>query len=234
MRRAMQILLVAATWLSAGTVAAEPCPVDPMVAGPGPVDAALETRLSFIEASLRDGARKSTMWAAGWGTTYGLAAGTLLIVSRFVDPAMRVDLYVGAASSTLGLLLRAAVHPRVIREHRWVQRKIREKGRTCETLNMAERALARSSKAERRGRSLMFHAGALVYNVGIGLVLGLAFERPVSGIRQAAIGGTVGQLMILTQPTTSVRALDRYRGPQFSFTPLMLPRGGGLGIAGAF
>jgi hypothetical protein len=234
MRRAVQILLVAATWLSAGPVAAEPCPVDPMVMGPGPAADDVETRLKFIERSLRDGARKSTAWAAGWGTTYGLTAATLLIVSRFVEAETRLDLYVGAASSTIGLLVRAAIHPRVIREDRWVRRKIREKGRTCETLNMAERALARSAKAERRGRSIMFHAGALVYNVGIGLVLGVALKRPLSGIRQAAVGGMVGQVMILTQPTTSVRALDQYRGPRFTFTPLMLPRGAGVGIAGSF
>ena len=234
MRRAVQILLLAATWLSAGPAAAEPCPVDPMVAGPGPATVDVETRLSFIERALEDGARKSTFWGAGWGTTYGVTAATLLIVSRFVEAETRLDLYVGAASSTLGLLIRAAIHPRVIREHRWVRRKIRERGRTCETLNMAERALARSAKAERRGRSLMFHAGALVYNVGIGLVLGLGFKRPVSGIRQAAVGGTVGQIMILTQPMTSVRAMDRYRQPRFTFTPLMVPRGAGLGIAGSF
>lgn len=234
MRRAVQIVLVTATWLSAGPVAAEPCPVDPMVLGPGPAADDVETRLSFIEASLKDGARKSTAWTAGWAGAYGLAAATLLGVSPFFAAETRIDLYIGAASATLGLIVRSLGRPRVMKEHRWVQRKIRENGRTCETLNMAERALARSAKSERRGRSIMFHAGALVYNVGIGLVLGVAFKRPLSGIRQAAVGGTIGQVMILTQPTTSVRAMDRYRGPRFTFTPLMLPRGAGLGIAGSF
>jgi hypothetical protein len=129
------------------------------------------------------------------------------------------------------------VHPRVIREHRRLQRRLHERGRTCETLHEAERALARSAKGERFGRSLVVHMGAIVYNVGVGLILGLALKRPLSGIRQAAVGTTVGQLMIITQPMTSVRALSLYeRGavPRLSFAPLVLQGGGGLTLAGGF
>jgi hypothetical protein len=231
MRRVAQILCFAAIGLFASRSWAAPCPADPAIGGVGQARVDVEGRLSFIESALRDGARKSTRWAAAWGTTYGVAMATLLLVSPWVEPPTRIDMYVGATSAGIGLLVRSAVHPRVIREHRRLRKRIAEHGRTCETLQEAERALVRSVKGERFGRSLAVHLGAIVYNVGVGLVLGLAFHRPVAGIRQAAVGSTVGQIMIVTQPTTSVRALDRYR---LSFTPLVLPRGAGLGLAGSF
>lgn len=236
MRRAWPLPSILATWLLAMPCRAAPCPVDPAVGGDAAAPTDVDRRLAFIESSLRDGARKSTLWAASWGTAYGLTMTTLLAVAPFVDRGWQRDLYVAAFSSGLGLLVRASVHPRVIQEHRWVRRRVREDGRTCETLQAAERALARSAKSERFGRSLLVHAGAVVYNVGVGLVLGLALKRPLSGIRQATVGATVGQLMLITQPTTSVRALDRYRtgGLRLSFTPLSLPGGGGLTIAGSF
>jgi hypothetical protein len=237
MKRAAQILLASAIVVVASPARAAPCPVDPAIAGDGANTLDVDTRLMFIESSLRDGARKSTIWAATWGTLYGLSMTTLLIVAPRVDRDSRADLWIGAASSAVGLLVRASVHPRVIRENRRLRTRLRERGRTCKTLHEAERALARSAKGERFGRSLVVHMGAIVYNVGVGLVLGLAFERPLQGIRQAAVGTTVGQLMIVTQPMTSVRALSTYqRGalPRLSFTPLVLARGGGVSLAGSF
>jgi hypothetical protein len=237
MRSAAQILLTATTWLAASPCWAAPCPVDPAIAGDGSAALDVDTRLTFIESSLRDGARRSTIWAAAWGTTYGISMTTLLVVAPWVERDTRVDLYVGAASSAVGMLVRASMHPRVIRENRRLRRRVRERGRTCETLNEAERALARSAKGERFGRSLWVHMGAIVYNVGVGLVLGIAFRRPVAGTRQAVVGSTVGQVMILTQPLTSVRALSRYQSgalPRLTFSPLMLPGGSGLTASGRF
>ena len=237
MRWVPPLLLIVATWLVAAPCRAAPCPVDPAIGGDGATSLDVDDRLAFIESSLRTGARRSTAWAASWGTAYGLSMTTLLIVAPFVDSGTKRDVYVGAFSSGIGFLFRLTVHPRVIREDRWVRRLVRERGRTCETLNAAERALARSSKGERRGRSLLLHLGAVVYNVGVGLVLGLALKRPLSGIRQATVGGTVGQIMIVTQPVSSVRAHERYRlgaVPRLSFSPLVLPGGAGLTLTGGF
>jgi hypothetical protein len=221
-------------------IARAPCSVDPAV---GVTSAALERatveqRDAFLRERIATGARHARAWSLGWGLAYVLASATQLAITPAVDRGTRIDLYVGAASSGFGALVRAVSIPRVIREHRRLRRRPGPEPGACESVHALERALARSARWERRGRAVFMSLGAIVYNVGVGLVLGLAFDRPVQGIRQAAIGSTVGQIMLLTQPTTSVKALDGYgRGrvvPALSTTPMVLPRGAGIAIAARF
>jgi hypothetical protein len=210
------------------------CPADPSVNAPL-VDAKdPATRHAFIRARMEVGARRARAWSLAWGVTYGAAAVAQLTAAPFVSPDTRKDLYVGASSALLGASIRTFAVPRVIRERRRLAR--RADTDPCAALQAAEQAMARSAKSEAFGHSLWLHLGALVYNAGIGVVLGVALHRPVSGARQASIGATVGQIMILTQPTTMLRALDEYRhgrlsGPQRgAFVPLVLPGGAGVGF----
>ncbi len=214
-----------------GVTSAPPCPVDDTVAGTVAQGRDLGERLAFLQGRLALGAKRARMWSAAWGTAYGALAVTLLAVTPAVDRGTRVDLYVGAASASVGVLTRAVLVPRVVREHR---RVVRRSDRGCAAVRAAEQALVRSAKAERRGRSLLVHASALLYNVGVGLVLGLGFDRPVSAARQASIGAIIGQIMLVTQPMVSARTLEEYRRGALGawFTPLVLPRGVGVGLAG--
>lgn len=219
------------------------CPADPAV---GPVSSRLSTvdastRLSFIRGRMDHGAKRALAWTIGWGAAYGIAGATQLAVTPFVDEGVRIDLYVGAASAGIGVLTRAVLVPRVIKERRRLGRLVRDGSDPCEALHEAERGLVRSAKQERRGRHILMHLAALTYNAGIGLVLGLALDRPLSGNRQAVIGGTVGQIMFLTQPMSMVETLDAYRrgDPQgwlsaMSARPLVLRGGGGFAIGGSF
>jgi hypothetical protein len=72
------------------------------------------------------------------------------------------------------------------------------------------------------------------------LVLGVGLDRQLSGMRLAALGGTVGQIMLVTQPTTMIDARARYRSGRLDPTPipylapLSLRGGGGLVVGGRF
>ncbi len=220
---------------------AAPCPVDPALeAGPAIVLVPAEQRLQFIRTSMRAGAHRSRIWAASWGATYGVAAVALFTTASQLDGPLRRDLYVGASSALIGTLVRSVSIPKVIRAHRQLERALRSGRSTCSALALAASGMRRSAKSEAFGRSLMLHLGAIVYNVGIGVVLGVALDRPVSGIRQATMGMTIGQTMILTQPVTMVDAARQYRNgdlrqaPPRYLRPLTLRGGGGLTWGGRF
>lgn len=215
------------------------CPVDPSVGGASRNLEAHDAsaRLQFIAERIELGADKARAWSLGWGITYAVAAVTQLAITPLVDRGTRIDLYVGAASAGVGVLTRSISIPRVIKERRRMRRRSGSAAETCATVQQAERALVRSAHWERRGRHVLMHLAALTYNAGVGLLLGLAFDRPISGNRQAVIGATVGQVMLLSQPTITARALDDYRTGVFSprltvlgAGPLVLPRGGGVSI----
>lgn len=187
------------------------------------------------------GARRSLAWGLGWGLAYGSASVALFAITPFVSSDTRKDLYVGGTSAAIGAITRAVSRPRVIRERRRLRRRLAEDGETCETLHAAEAALARSARWEHRNRRLFIHLAALTYNTGVGLVLGLALDRPLQGIRQATVGAVVGQVMFVTQPMTSARAFTRYRGgfvpeqgTRVQSVPWILPGGGGVGVLGRF
>jgi hypothetical protein len=240
---AIAILVALVGAFAPARASATDCPVDPAVAKPSPRLAATATtaRLRFITSNMDLGARRSLAWGLGWGLAYGTAAVTLFAITPFVSSDTRKDLYVGGASASLGAITRAVSRPRVIRERRRLKRRIDADGETCDTLHAAEAALARSSRWEHRNRRLFIHLAALGYNVGVGLVLGLALDRPLQGIRQATVGAVVGQVMFVTQPMTSARAFTRYRaghvpesGARVQTVPWILPGGGGVGLLGRF
>lgn len=226
---------------TSGSASAAPCPVDPAIESPSPALGAAEPekRLSFVRGRIDRAARSSRIWALSWGLGLGaLTVGQLALVPA-VPRADRADFWVGAAASGIGALSRAVFIPAVLRQRRRLQRYDEEGTSTCDRLRSAERALVASAKWERQGRALWMHGLSLAYNAGVGLVLGLAFDRPVAGNRLAALGAVVGEVMIVTQPTMMLRTLRAYRsgdltGPtRWRPAPLVLRGGGGVSIGAA-
>ena len=81
------------------------------------------------------------------------------------------------------------------------------------------------------------HGLSLGFNAGAGLVLGLAFDRPIAGNRLAAMGMVIGEIMIITQPQAMMRTVDAYGRTRAVPTrplvgPLVIPGGGGLTLRG--
>ncbi|MHB8877432.1 MAG: hypothetical protein ACYC8T_27385, partial [Myxococcaceae bacterium] len=82
----------------------------------------------------------------------------------------------------------------------------------CPTLASAERLFLRDAEGEAFGVSWLLHGANVVFNVAVGLVLGLGWGHWESGAINAAAGIAIGEVMILTQPTGVVSDLERYRG----------------------
>jgi hypothetical protein len=128
----------------------------------------------------------------------------------------------------------------VIRERRRLRRFMSSGAHECVALREAERALVESARWEHRSTALWLHFGALTYSIAMGVLLSVAFDRPLEGHRQLAIGGVVGQAMIITTPKVTLDGLHRYRrgvlSPLSSIHsfPMPVPGGAGVGIAGAF
>ena len=109
----------------------------------------------------------------------------------------------------------------------------------CAAVRYAEEYLASSAEDESRRRRFLGHALPLRGVIAGGLVLGIGYGHWAGGALNAGIGIVVVELKMLTQPTGSVRALERYRtgilgsdGPKFGWqlSPVVTLEGGGLSL----
>lgn len=216
------------------TAEARPCPVDPEVGPSQAGRASTEERIDYLEARVERGAYLSRAWAVGWGVSLGLLAVGQAGIAPFAPSEQRPEWWVGAGASTVGVLTRSIFVPRVLRERR---RLARDASTGCERVAALEGALARSARWEKQGRGLLMHGLSLGFNAGVGLVLGLAFNRPVAGNRLASLGAVIGEVMIITQPQYMSRTLTDYRAGT-AFTARFAPRpwvtvgGGGVVVQG--
>lgn len=204
-------------------------------AAPCTSTAATAQHIDTLEASIERGAHNSRAWALGWGVSLGLLGIGQLAIAPLTPRQERPEWWVGAGASAFGTLTRLVFRPRVLKERRLLSR---DTSTGCERLAALQGAVVRSAQWERQGRSLLMHSLSLGFNAGVGLVLGLAFDRPVGGNRLAAIGGVVGEVMILTQPTIMSRTLHGVQSGQpsaaarISAFPFVTLGGGGLGLSG--
>jgi hypothetical protein len=171
-------------------------------------------RLHWIDRRLSTTAHQAQVWTWGWGT--GIVAATVanLAPLPYVAKENRIDWYVGAGTTIVGLVpflvapldvltdgpqLRAAVSTQLNEET------------VCRLLADAETKLIRNAKNQEDCQRWWWHAANVAFNTGIGLFLGLGYD--LWGMAALNIvGGTVmGEAILLTQPTGSIVDLHRYR-----------------------
>ncbi|MCL2450137.1 MAG: hypothetical protein FWD17_14415, partial [Polyangiaceae bacterium] len=71
--------------------------------------------------------------------------------------------------------------------------------------------LESAANTQRLGGGWVPHAGNVLFNVGLALVLGWGFRRWKSAAISAGIGVVVGEANILTQPHRLPGVVERYR-----------------------
>jgi hypothetical protein len=185
------------------------------------------------------GAKRSLQWSLGWGIGLGsLALGQLALVP-LIHRDERAVWYVGAAASAVGALTRVVAIPAVI-GHRRRLRRNPSRGDACLHLRRLEADVALDARWERRHRGIVMHALGLGFSAAVGVLLGVAFRRPIDANRLASTGAVVGEVMVITQPTFMMRTHEAYRRGEFSRSrsriraaPWVFPGGGGLGLMGA-
>jgi len=192
----------------------------PPGAGGGPTLAAIdpELRLHFIDEHLARTAHRAELWTWGWGIGIGVATVGNLVPLLFVAPENRIDWYVGAGTTVIGVVPLLIAPLDVIADSRALGARLAARAPTddvCAFLADAERRLVRDAQNQADGQRWWLHAGNVVLNVGVGLFLGLGYHHWTAGAFNAIFGSVIGEAIILTQPTSSIDDLRAYRAGDF-------------------
>jgi len=170
-----------------------------------------EARIDFLRTAIDREIRDVDLWSWSWGSIYVAAGGVQAIGAAVThDRGLRVDLTVGAISAGVGALTLYGLPLRVTLPLRDA-RQGAGKGDRCRVLAEYEAALESAANTQRLGGGWVPHAGNVLFNVGLALVLGWGFRRWKSAAISAGIGVVVGEANILTQPHRLPGVVERYR-----------------------
>jgi hypothetical protein len=86
-----------------------------------------------------------------------------------------------------------------------------EGGDLCSLLAGAEAKLERAAKDQADRRRWWSHVVNVALNAGVGLFLGLGYDHWLAGGFNAVSGAAIGEVIIFTQPTSSIDDLAAYR-----------------------
>jgi hypothetical protein len=217
-----------------------------------PSDAEVSRRLAFIEARLARGTGPANLWWHSWyfGWT-ALSMGQAVWAIVTPDKDTRIDMAVGAAASTLAVIpLGVLKFPArtawqdLSRVHANSPEARRRK------LTFAEHLLEATAKDEKLRRSWVNHATSIGVSIGVGLLLGVGYGRPRTGLLNALGGIALSEIQIWTTPTAAIDDFAEYqklRGTPTAFVPMtvnrpvmpkvgisVLPQPGGISISGWF
>jgi hypothetical protein len=193
-------------------LAAAGCPT-PAAAGAGLAGVEPTRRLVWIEQRLTYAEGKARLWTFGWGGGIAAAGIGSLLAVPFVAPENRVDWYTGAVSAGVGVAAIAIAPPVVLATApalRAAMARATLPDDVCSLLPAAEADLVRVARDEERQGRWYVHVGNVLFNVGLGLFLGLGYHHWEAGVINAAVGTAVGEALILTRPTAAIHDLDAY------------------------
>jgi hypothetical protein len=197
----------------ARALAADRCP-PPTGASAALEEVAPRARLEWIDLHLSKTARRAHTWTWGWGV--GIVGATVgnLVPLAFVPRDQRIDWYVGAATTIVGIVPLIIAPLDVVDDARALHLAIDAHGGgddVCALLADAEARLERDAANQRDGQRWWLHAGNVAVNSGVGLLLGLGFHHWGAGVFNAVFGSAIGEAIILTQPTSSIDDARVYR-----------------------
>lgn len=209
-----------------------------------PDDAEVAARIRFIEQRLDAGTAAADRWWYAWYSIYGgLAVGQAVVAIAVTDPGTRTDNVVGAVSTSLGIVPlglsplearfaagRLSAYP----ESTPAERRAK--------LRAGEAMLRSVAEEERFGRSWVAHLLGNGVALASGIVLGVGYDRPASGIFNFGAGVALTEVQILTQPTQGIDDWREYRRKDtFATKPArrrahlsVAPSLGGVVMAGSF
>lgn len=217
-----------------------------------PSDAEVSRRLAFIEARLERGTGPANLW---WSSCYygwtALSMGQFVWALATPDKGRRTDMAVGAAASTLGVIpLGVLPFPARTAWHDLSRVPAGSPAERRRKLAFAEHLLDAAAKDEKLRRSWVNHATSIGVSIGVGLLLGIGYGRPMSGVINAVGGIALSEIQIWTMPTAAIHDFAEYqtlRDARAPFVPATVsnptlptvgvslrPQLGGLSIAGWF
>lgn len=200
---------------------ADRCPAG---AGGGPPLVAIdpELRLRFIDEHLAHTAYRARAWTWSWGIGIGAATIGNLIPLAFVAPEDRIDWYVGAATTVVGVVPLVIAPLDVVADSRSLSARLAARSpndHVCVLLADAEAKLVRDAQNQADGQRWWLHVGNVVLNTGVGLFLALGYHHWAAGAFNAIFGSAIGEAIILSQPTSSIEDLRAYRNGALGPSP---------------
>jgi hypothetical protein len=173
-----------------------------------------EVRLTWIDGHLSATAHRARVWTWGWGI--GIVAATLgnLAPLPFVAQGDRIDWYVGAGTTIVGIVPLLIAPLDVVDDAGRLHLRVAEESsadNVCRLLADAEQSLVRDAKNQSDGQRWWLHVGNVLLNTGVGLFLGVGYHHWGAGAWNALGGSAIGEAIILTQPTGTMADLRRYR-----------------------
>ena len=160
-----------------------------------------------------------------------------------IIPQDQVEWWVAAATTAVGVAFVAMDPLEVMQAGPGYAQRAETPADVCALIAEGEGLLERSAAHERLGTRWFIHAANVVFNIGLGLILGLGYGHWVAGAVNVALGVAFGEVTIFTSPTRLISAWSEYqRGdlgadpPPVSFRvfPMVLPGGAGVGVALGF
>lgn len=230
---AMVLLLLVVT--GSGRALAVDCPV-PEGSSPAAVASqGSEARLRFLSGLLQEESQAARRWTLGWGGAYGALTVAQLGVMGLFPHEEQPDWYWGALSSVVGVAFTVMDPLEVLEGGAVYAQRLRHMAPqdACMLINEGERMLREGAAHEAQSRSWFIHVGNVLFNVGLGLVLGLGYGRWTSGLINAAVGAAIGEATILTAPSQLISGWARYRSgaPAGGVAVHVVPTAGpGLGV----
>lgn len=207
-RWAVVVLLSCSTFAAAQT-----CERPKDSSGTGVASQNDEARLAFLSRLLLEESGRAYAWRFGWGATYGALTIAQLSVMSVVDKGDQPDWYWGALTSAIGVAFTLLDPPEVLEAGPlYAQRaKVVPEGERCKLIAEGERLLEQGAAHEEDSVAWYFHAGNILLNVGVGLLLWLAYDHLVTGLVNAGVGAAVGEATMFTSPTHLISGWKQYR-----------------------
>jgi hypothetical protein len=235
-----------APWIAALALAASLLAPRPALAAPPDADdAEVRRRLAFLEDRLDRGTAAAQRWWYGWyGGWLTLSVVEAVAAAAVTNPDLRKDAAVSAFGASLGVVpfglfpfpaSYAAADLRALPEATPAERRRK--------LARGEHLLRASAEAEKLGRGWLTHVLSIGVAAGVGVLLGVGYKRPVTGLIDGVGGIGLSELKIFTQPTAAIddlRAYEQFGGgaapaaKPAAISWAIAPLGGGLAVAGRF
>ncbi|MSP62473.1 MAG: hypothetical protein EXR72_19495 [Myxococcales bacterium] len=179
-------------------------------------------RLDFVRARMKHAALRARIWTYAWSGFLAAATVGQLVVSPFFPAESRIDLYLTAGKSFVGLASLVVLPLRVIGDQRWLEQRLQAAPPgtdVCAQLADAERLLERDAQNQVRGKSPLLIVSALLFNIGVEIIHGLVFDRWTTAAVGLFTGVAVGQALFATKPQDAVDSLRRYRSGDLASPP---------------
>lgn len=203
-------------------------------------------RTGFIQKEFDDSAMYSGIWWYGWMGVYGASAAVSFSVGLTSDDdVVKITQVVSGIQSVIGFAgIVLSPLPSVYAGERLREMPYGTAEEKLQRLNEGEKLLCENAAAQAFGSSWVPHLLNFIVGATGGMVIWKVYDKKIEdaggnpgkeGLYNFLISFIVGEIQIFTQPTSGIKAWDRYResyNPGSSAYYFVVPQYNGL-LAGA-